>query len=239
MSHADANVADLLGQERERPLLVLNHIEDYEATSALLSGLSTVSLKDDEVLYIVSYSKLGDPPGAAVRKGARVRNFLLGYEKLKTQKDKVIVIEGKHRYRASIEVWITRNPPPRVAEFRVADSRVKRVFFDEYYHAFTGENSWVLEEDQSARLDYYGSLLEAHKNWKGIIKAYSVPRGKRINGVEYYSATELAMMEKEYLVTRFEIAPERLQITDGGVRDRQAIQLWIQNFGHAVSKKVT
>jgi hypothetical protein len=199
----------------------------YEYDIAVLDYLTVDLHKNPDLnLYIVSFGEPRNTPGAQFRLAHMCWNYIVKTKGFSPERTVRLHAQGGVGLRA--EIWIGHTPPPlRTIELPTIERHRLPILFDSYDGAFSGELSWVEEEDEDARLSSFGAVLAANPTFVGEVVGFAGTPGKGFLG-ERVTGSVLATREVDSLVKRFGVARNRLRIRNGGRRLMATVELWLR-----------
>jgi hypothetical protein len=207
----------------------------YEPAIATLDDLALQVQQGRIPKVFIVACVYGAWPGRPYRHVAMVKNYLLGSRGLPPERVREIYVMGCAT--SSIEIW-TGETPPDLPKAETVGARYLRfpALFDEYYNAFTGENSWVGEEDEPARLNAFADFLTRNPDTVGYLVGFAGTPARGYVG-ERLTGTQFAARERAWLERNRGISRNRLRVLDGGRRILAGIQLWIAQKNTPLTSK--
>ena len=197
----------------------------YESDIAVLDYLIVdLQKRADVSLYVVSFGEPGRLPGAQFRLAQMCWNYVV---KLKGfPPERVVTLHARDGVGLRAEIWVGRQAPDvRVMNLPSIPREQLPLRYDTYDAAFSGELSWVQEEDVQARLSTFASVLKANPHLRGEVVGFAGTSkgflGERISGAA------LARRETDALAQQFGIARNRLRARSGGTKAVATIELWL------------
>lgn len=178
--------------------------------------------------FIMIYRSRRDFPSSYSRLAGRIKNYLVQSRGIAVER--IVTIDGGVAPSLVQELWIVpigATPKPRddiyTDQFIDTTSAWK---FDEYYYLSAKDIAeyWFYDVDP---LEAFAEALRKYPDSQAYILAY--PEYYRINGHLDPPSTALKMLrtEKARLVNKYQIAPSRIKVMNGGYRKRRQVELWI------------
>jgi hypothetical protein len=208
----------------------------YEATIATLDDLA-LQVQQGRVQRVFLVACVhGVLPGRPYRHVAMVKNYLIGSRGLPPERVQDMFVMGCGS--SSLEIW-TGLTPPVFPKAVATDARYLNypILFDEYFHAFTGEDSWIGEEDEPARLHAFAEFLTRNPEMVGYIVGFAGTPGRGYVG-ERLTGARFAARERAWLERNRGISKSRLRVLDGGRQIVAGIQLWIAKRNKQLPREV-
>jgi hypothetical protein len=200
----------------------------YEHDIAVLDDV-TVHLHNNPnlKLFIVSFGEPRGTPGAQFRLAHMCWNYVVKTKGFPPER--TVRLHARDGVGLRAEIWIGDSPPQlRTIELPTIELRRLPIVYDRYDAAFSGELSWVEEEDEDARLSSFAAVLKANPTLVGEIVGFAGTPGKGFLG-ERLSGSLLATREVDSLVKRFGVARSRLRIRNGGRKQMATVELWLRD----------
>lgn len=199
----------------------------YEQDIAVLDSLiADLQQNPDLKLFIVSFGEPRNTPGAQFRLAHMCWNYVVKAKGFSPER--TVRLHAADGVGLRAEIWMGYNPPPfRTFEPPMIEQHRLPNLYDSYGAAFSGELSWVEEEDEDARLSSFGAVLAANPSLIGEVVGFAGNPGKGFLG-ERISGSVLAKREVDSLVKRFGVNRNRLRIRNGGRRLAATVELWLR-----------
>lgn len=186
--------------------------------------------------YIIAYGGRADNSGKARRYALRARNWLVEWRGIEAKR--IVAIDGGRREEFTVDLWLVPDnarPPVPTPTVNVQDDLEDNLLYDEFDVGY--DNFGNRAEDAVARLEGFAAALKKEPNSWGCVIAYAQSGDDRV-GVDWDSpgtALRLAKSQRNYLIRKSQIAPERLTAVDGGYSGR-VVELWIMRSGARFDK---
>jgi hypothetical protein len=170
--------------------------------------------------YIIGYGVERMPPGHILKRLYGYRDYLVS--KRGIEPDRVVVIAGANKDRASTELWVVPHgsaPPSPISEFKIVPASPLK--FDVAYPDCPPEFTIYLYELEDS-LKFYAQALRENPSAKGLILVYPGRKGG------FGRASSIAKHAKALVRTNYDIGTDRIKAQAvNSSRECTEVELWI------------